>query len=80
MIVKISKTYAWEFVANDNSKKNEYIGQIKGVDIDNEELDKCLTANHMWMVEAMNEWRNEIEEMKGNGKNRFHLQFQGHDK
>ena len=36
--------------------------------IDNEELDRCPTVNHLYMVKAMNELSNEIEEMKESGK------------
>ena len=56
-------------------KKNEYIEQIKSINIDNEELNNFMTINNILIVKALKEVINEIEELKDNDNKRFHFQL-----
>ena len=56
-------------------KKNEYIEQIKSIDIDNEELNNFITIKNILIAKALKEVMNEIEELKANDEKRFHFQF-----
>lgn len=56
-------------------KNNEYIEQIKSINIDNEELNNLITINNFVIVKAMKEMIKEIEELKEKDEKRFHFQF-----
>ena len=56
-------------------KKNEYIEQIKSIDVDNEELNSFITINNILIVKALKEVINEIEEMKDNENELVHFRL-----
>ena len=62
------------YFQKEKKKENEYIKQIKEVDIDVDEINNhILNINHKVIVMAMKEVINEIEELQSKDKERIHL-------